>query len=354
MAPRRRRSKGAGSVYRRADGLYVAALTLPDGRRLVRYRRRKADAEDLLKDLLREQATGKPLSPSQPTLAAYLRDWMDELPFRQLQPTTITRYALDARRWTVALGPVKLSDLTIAHIEAAQRRWLTEGRSSGTVVNARAMLRAALADAVRHELVSRNVAALAHPPPLERRELPTITVAHAGAILDAFAGHPLEALVIVAMGTGLRQGELLGLTWGDIDLDEGVLHVRRQLRRQGGAYTLTGTKSRASVAAVALPEFVISTLRARRSAQDAERARAGDAWQETGRVFTRPDGYYLNASAVTHRFQQQLAAASVPPITFHDLRRATGTLLAGLGVPLRVVMSILRHTNVATTACNYL
>lgn len=346
-----RRTRGDGAVYQRAsDGLYLGAVRLPDGTRRYVSGKTPADVVAKLNLLKGEIARGEARKRTPPTLAVFLRDYLAGL---DLAPNTLRRYRLDAARWTRALGRARLQQITVPQVQQAMAAWRADGLSSGSIVNARAFLRAALTEAQRQQLVTLNVAALARPPRVERRQHPALTVEDALRIVDAFRSHPYAHLVTAALGTGLRQGELLGLGWEDVDLDTGTLRVRGQVQRQDGAYVLRETKQHQQ-ATLALPGFVVAALRAQRIAQREARLLAGERWRDTGRVFTRPDGYYLNGPSVTHRFRQRLAEARVElDVTFHDLRHATGTILTALGVNLRIVADILRHADPGITGRYY-
>jgi integrase len=183
---------------------------------------------------------------------------------------------------------------------------------------------------------------------------PEATPMHAArAIITALRGDPLEPLVTTAIGTGLRQGELLGLRWQDVDLDATVLHVRHQLQRIDGAYALRAPKTADSQAPVPLPAFVVERLRAHRAAQNALRLQAGADWIDQDLVFCTARGTPLNGSAVTHTFQKRLVAAGVAPLRFHDLRHAAASLVFAAGASMKEVQVILRHSRLSTTADIY-
>ncbi len=217
------------------------------------------------------------------------------------------------------------------------------------------MPRQALGQAERWGLVTRNVARLAEPPRVPRRDVRPLTPDQARIFLDAIRGERLEALYIVALGVGLRQGQILGLGWEDVDLEGSVLTVRHALQRVDGRLVLVEPKSATSRRVVALPAFVREALRAHRTRQLHDRLLAGSRWHDDPRalVFTTTVGTPLDGIAVTRRFQAHLAGAGLRRQRFHDLRHACASLLLAQGVSPRVVMETLGHSQISLTLNTY-
>lgn len=177
-----------------------------------------------------------------------------------------------------------------------------------------------------------------------------MTDAEARAFLAATRAHRLHALFIVALALGLRQGELLGLRWADVDLDSRRLRVARTLQRVRGEGMIFGPpKSKRSRRVLALPAVVVDALKRHRDRQEGERARAGDGWVESGLVFTASSGRPLQPRNLATTYGRLLDHVEVPRIRFHDLRHTCATLLLGRGVSPRVVMDILGHSQIAVT-----
>jgi integrase len=197
--------------------------------------------------------------------------------------------------------------------------------------------------------VPRNVATLVDAPRVERAEIRPMTPEEARQFLDVMKDDRLEALYSVAIALGLRQGEALGLLWPDIDLVRGTLTVQRSLQRIEGKLKLVEPKTTRSRRTINLPQVAINSLLAHRARQQQERLIAGNAWQETGFVFTTSIGTPLDASTVTHRFQATLQTAGFPRTRFHDLRHTCATLLLVQGVHPRLVMEILGHSQISLT-----
>jgi integrase len=203
--------------------------------------------------------------------------------------------------------------------------------------------------------VTRNAARLAEPPRVPRREVRPLSLDQARTFLHAIAGNPFEALYLVALGIGLRQGELLGLAWSDLDLEGGTLTVRNALQRVDSRLVLVEPKSVTSHRVVALPAIVVASLRAHRVRQAEGRLRAGTRWVEDPRdlVFRTTIGTPLDGITVTRRFQALLADLRLPRQRFHDLRHCCASLLMAQGVAPRVVMETLGHSQIALTLNTY-
>jgi integrase len=224
-----------------------------------------------------------------------------------------------------------------------------------TVAYIRAVLRQALGQAERWAMVSRNVARIVEPPRVPRREVRSFSPDQARQFVDAIRGDRLEALYLVALGTGLRQGEILGLAWTDVDLVAATLTVRNALQRVNGKLELVEPKSATSHRIVALPAFVAEGLRAHRTRQLTDRLLAGSHWHEDprGLVFTTTVGTPMDGIAVTRRFQARLLSAGLPRQRFHDLRNACASLMLAQGVAPRVVMETLGHSQISLTLNTY-
>jgi integrase len=192
------------------------------------------------------------------------------------------------------------------------------------------------------------VALLVDAPRVRRAEVKPFTPDKARKFLDAAREDRLEGLYAVAM-LGLRQGEILGLRWPDINLVAGTVSVRQSLQRVGGKLTAVDTKTDRSRRSVRLPQVTAAALVRHQARQQEERQSAGSLWKENDFVFTTTIGTPMDGPTVTHRFQNLLQSAGLPRMRFHDLRHTCATLLLAQGVHPRVVMEILGHSQIAIT-----
>jgi integrase len=201
--------------------------------------------------------------------------------------------------------------------------------------------------------VSRNVAKLVDPPRVARHEIQPLTPEQAKALIETSVENRHRALWITALGTGLREGELLGLRWDDVDLDAGRLRVRHTLANVNGELTLLEPKTDRSRRTVLLPDSVVAALRAHRTRQRMERLVAGSRWVDSGHVFTTLVGKPIHGATVTRAFQAALARAGLPRSRFHDLRHAAATFLLAQGMTLEDVKQLLGHSSITLTSNTY-
>lgn len=345
---------GTGSVFRRkSDGRWVAQVThgTRANRTIVRryppLRDNTRDrAKELLADLLEDVA---PLARST-TVGAYLQRWLTDVAARQVRPATLRGYrdVVDLHL-TPAIGAIPLRDLTALDVERALRRAADGERhlAPKSVRNVHAVLRRALVYAERDELVARNVARLVEVPRVPVREAAALTAGQAIRLLGALAGDRLEALYRVAL-LGLRQGEILGLAWKELDLERAELRIRHALARQDHKYVLVQLKTPRSRRTVPLPTSTLLALREHRRRQVEERLAAGVTTEE-GLVFVSRSGRPLSGSWLSHDFTRRLELLGLPRVPFHSLRHTAASILAASDVPPRVAMEILGHARVATT-----
>ncbi len=351
-----RRAKGEGHIRRRKDGRWEARITLADGRRRSYFGKTRAEVAQKLREALSKRDSGLPLPFERETLGAFLDAWLRDVAAPRLRPRTFESYrAIVQQHLKPALGRLPLARLTPHRVQAYMNEQLSSGLLPRTVQYHHAVLRAALATAERWGKVSRNVARLVSPPAVRRPEVQPLTADQMRAFLDAVADTRDGPLYACAVALGLRQGELLGLTWDDLDLERGTLTVRRTLQRYGGQWHLDAPKTQRSARTLGLPATLIQTLRAHRARQLEERLRAGPAWQGDAwnLVFCNETGEPMSGAQLTRRFQAQVAALGLPPQRFHDLRHAAATYMLAQGVDLRVVMEVLGHSQIHVTANTY-
>ncbi len=198
-----------------------------------------------------------------------------------------------------------------------------------------------------------NTAALADAPRVARAEVQSLTPDQARTFLATIADHRLYALIVVAVSCGLREGELLGLRWPDLDLDRSVLRVRQALERLGKGWRLVEPKSEKSRRTIRLPAPVVPILREHRVRQLERRLAAESRWQEHAFVFTTGVGTPLDGSRVNATVKRMMKAAGLPPLKFRSLRHLCATFLLVQGVAPRVVMEILGHSQISLTMNTY-
>lgn len=355
---RKQRGHGEGSIFKRRDGRWcaVADLGWVDGKRKRKhlYGETRAKVADALVRVLRAAQLGVQPADDLVTLGQFLERWLEERVRPRLRETTTAGYEEIVRRFLVpGLGNQKLSKLSPSDVQRFLNLKLEETGRPNRVRYIRAVLRAALSQAVRWELVSRNVAALAEAPAVVKHEVDPLDPAQARRLLDLAKGRRHEALFTVALAIGLRRGEIVGLRWEHVDLEQGLVRVREQRQRVKGQVLVLGPKSETSRRDIRLPEVCVRALREHKRRQAADRLKLGEEWTETGYVFTTRNGLPLDGRNVSRWFKRALAEAGLPAKRFHDARHTCASLLLAQGVPARVVMNVLGHSDIRLTLNTY-
>ena len=353
-----RRGPNEGTIYQRKDGRWTGAVQIGygGGRRIRKFvfgQTRKEVAEKL-EVVLRARRSNLPIPDERQKLGQFLERWLEEVARPTIRWSTYKSYRDILRLHLVTdLGHIALAKLTPADVQGFLNRKSASGLSPRRVQYLHAVLRRALVTAERWGLVTRNVAKLVDTPRVSRHEIRPLTPDQAKQLIDAAADERLRALWITALGTGMRQGELLALRWDDVDFEAKRLHVRHTLARVEGELTLLEPKTKRSRRTVALPDVVAAALRAHRTRQRMERLVAGSRWKDSGHVFTTSIGTPIEAAAVTRAFHRALAIAGLPRSRFHDLRHAAATFLLAQGFTLEDVKNLLGHSSIMLTSNTY-
>src|SRR5215208_3235076 len=329
-----RRGNGEGSISRRKDGRWEAKYTAhtADGpKRRALYGKTRKEAADKLANALADRASGYTLDTENMTVGEYLDRWLNDSDRGSVRTSTYERHEQIVRlHLKPALGRVKLSKLSPAHVQKIH-----------------AVLHKGLNQALKWNMIPRNVADAVKAPRPDPKEMHPLSPDEARKLIEAARGDKLEALYILAVHTGMRQGELLGLKLENLDLNEGVIHLRRTLTRSAGRIALGEPKTRGSRRTVHLTGAAVEALRRhlRRQLEDIEQL--GDRYSEHGLVFTTEVGTLINPTNLRRRsFAPLLERAGLPQIRFHDLRHTCATLLLSRNVHPKYVQELLGHATV--------
>lgn len=347
-----RRGHGEGSVYQRKDKRWVASITLEGRKRKYFYGETKKEVLEQLKTALHQQQQGTLVTGPQQKVEQFLTHWLETFQRPTMRVRSFTRYQ-DLLRLHIlpVIGHHQLQKLSPQHIQGLYAQKLKEGLSASTVHSIHTVLHKALDTAVRWHLLSRNVCDHVSLPRQTRYEIHPLTPEQAQQFLKAAENHRLKALFILALVTGMRLGELLGLKWQDINMTENTLQVRRTLSYTNKiGYLETEPKTEKGRRNIFLPAFVIEELKAHRTRQLEERLKVGELWENRDLVFCTAVGSYFNpTSSIQRLFKNILKQAELPTIRFHDLRHSAATLLLGMGVHPKIVQELLGHSNISMT-----
>ncbi len=341
-----------------------------DGKGVFRQRRqeykggfaKRRDAEQAKAEHLTLLGQGQTQSRNELTVGAWLEQWLAGKV--NLRATTQRSYESHLRLYLLPnLGHLRLRDLSATHVERMYATIRTDStRRSGqgeratgpaTIRRVHATLSSALNTAVKRRLLAYSPAQHVELEPSARLEVTPWQADELGAFLDAAASDRLAALFELMAFAGLRRGEALGLRWSDVDSAAGVLHVRQTLTDVGGQLVFGKPKTRGSERVVDLDAGTLGSLLAHRLGQDSERAAWGEAYADSGLVFTREDGRPLRPEYATRRMQAIAEQAGLPRKRLHDLRHGSASLQLAAGVPIAVVSKRLGHSSLSITSDTY-
>ena len=355
----RRRGRDEGSIYKRGDGRWTGAVTLgyEGGKRKRKslYGRTRKEVQEKLTKVLRDQQQGLPVPIGKETVGQFLERWLKDSAKPRLRSRTFEGYEqIVAQHLKPVIGTVELQKLVPHHVQQLLNEKTKTGLSPSRVGYIRAVLRTALNQALKWQLVGRNVATLVDVPRVQRYEPQVLNPDQARSLLEKANEHRVGVLFSVALAVGLRLGEALGLAWEAVDLDKRTLTVRQALQRvKGKGLRLVEPKSKRSFRTLALPKAAVEALNRHRARQNRERLVAGGKWSNSGLVFTSTLGTPLDDSNVRRAFTELLGAAGLARMRIHDLRHTCASLLLAQGVHPRVVMEILGHSQISLTLDTY-
>ena len=355
----KKRGNGEGSIYRRRDGRWVGQYLVhtakgPQYRYL--YGKTRAVVAEKLTRAMADRDSGLIFDAGKVTVGDYLDRWLADTVKGTVRTSTYERNEEIVRlHIKPSLGRVGLKKLTPTHVRGLYSEKLDSGLAPATVRRIHSTLHKALSQAVSDGIVPRNAAHVKAPRPAPE-EIRPLSEDEARAFLDAArqSGERFEALYVLAITTGLRRGELLGLRWDDADLEFGTLRVGRALVREGGRHTLGETKTRRGRRQINLTPRTVNALKKHRKKQLEEKMKLAGLYKDHDLIFASGVGTPVNPENLVKRsFKPLLKKAGLPEIRFHDLRHTCATLLLSRGVHPKLVQELLGHATIAMTLDTY-
>jgi len=350
-----REPNGASSIYKGADGYWHGRVTVgvrDDGRPDRRHVMRKArsDVVKVVRDLERQRDGGGVRAAGRAsTVGEWLTHWVETIAAPAVKQNTLDGYRVAVNVHLIpGIGAHRLDKLEPEHLERLYAKMQRAGSSAGTANQAHRTIRTALGEAERRGRITRNPAQLAKVPRPAETEIEPYSVDEVRQLLRAASERRNSARWAIALALGLRQGEVLGLCWTDVDLTTGTLWVRRARLRPRYEHGCGGTcgkkagycprrllarpetddtKSRAGRRAVGLPDELVELLTAHRDEQEKERVTAAQLWRDSGYVFTTPRGEPVNPNTDYHHWKRLLADAGLRDGRLHDARHTAATVL---------------------------
>lgn len=346
-----RRGNGEGAIFKRADGRWVARLPIgydTKGKRLTKtvYGKTKKEVQDKLLELQQRKRTGLIVATCRDTVAVFLEEWLTTIKRVEVWQSTFNRYQqLVHKHINPRIGGVRLERLTTDNANHIYADMEANGLKPRTRRFVHFVLSNALDAAVIKGLVPKNICNFATVPMLVKEEMQTFDAAQAAKFLEAAKSDRLYAMYVLAISTGMRQGELFTLKWSDIDIDARTLRVQRTITANA---EIKPPKTKKSRRTVDLPAMAVEALQEHRKHRLAE-GLAGSEW-----FFSDTKGGLLRRQNLMRRsYKPLLESAGLPVIRFHDLRHSCATIMLGAGINPKVVSESLGHSSVAFTLDTY-
>ncbi len=357
----RKAANGSGVIRKRADGRWEGILTTgtdpQTGKQLRRslYGRTKAEVAEKIRAATHEVDQGIYTEPTKLTFGTWADIWLSEY-VSHLKATTLSLYK---RHLNKIIKPqfdhIKLMAVTAPAIQAFVNG-LQRGEhpySAKSVRNIHGVLHACLEQALELSFIRINPASSCKLPKLEKTGVKSMDSEGISKFLTAIHGHQHERVLLFDLMTGLRQGELLGLTWDAVNLEEGVIHLYRQLQLLDGEYHFMSLKN-GKTRRIVLSQLALSTLKEQRRAQAGWRLFAGPAWRDNGFVFTDQLGDHLARQTVYKAYKAIVASIGMPDLRFHSLRHTYAVTSLHAGADVKSISEQLGHYSAAFTMDVYI
>jgi len=349
----RRRGNGEGSITRRKDGRWMGRYTVHTAegpKQRAVYGKTRGEVSQKLTRAMADRDSGFTYDTESMIVGDYLGRWLTDAVRDTVRRKTYERYESIVRVHLLpVIGRLKLTALTPAHVRSLYREKLDSGLAPRTVLHIHRTLSKALKQATEDGLIPRNAAGPVKPPRPGTEEIRPLSRDQVQTFLDAVSGERLEALYVLAITAGLRQGELLALKWDDVDLEAGTLQVRRTLSETRGRRTFEAPKSGRG-RSIRLSRRAADALKVHRRAQLKERMTKAGLWEEHGLVFASQVGTTMSGRNLYRAFKIRLKRAGLPEtLRFHDLRHTCATLLLRQGINPKFVQELLGHADISLT-----
>lgn len=348
-----------GKQYTYWQARYTAGYDPGTGKQIQRSITGKTQKEvaQKLKQATYELDQGTYTAPCRLTVLEWLDTWKKEYT-EDVKPSTAYIYKKNIDMYIVPyIGSVKLQALTAPMIQALYNKLLkpekegAKALSAKSVRNVHGVLHKALQQAVLVGYIRGNPADACKPPRAEKKEVYPLDESHVADFLKAIQDHPHEYLYKIALFTGLREGEVLGLTWDCLDFEHGTLLIKQQLRREqqkGGKYYFSPPKN-SKPRVLSLAPSVVRLFRCQKLKQNCQRLEAGELWTENNLIFTNQTGGVLSYRTVYDCFKRVMAKIGSPATRFHDLRHTYAVLAIKSGDDIKTVQENLGHATAAFT-----
>lgn len=347
----KKRGNNEGSIYKRKNGSWRALVTV-DGKRLTRTFNTKREGQEWIRKMLDEIDSGLVFESTLITLETFINEWLVSIE-PSVRFNTFKQYEQVSRQHILpTLGEKRLRDVTPEQIQRLYNQMIRNGSSPRTVQLVHSVLHRALVHAVKLGLIPRNPDDATMPPKPKRKEMQFYDENQVQQLLITAktTGDRFTALYHLAIATGMRQGELLGLKWSDLDWETGSLQIQRQVtKKKDGGFAFSQPKTKSGVRRIDLGNGTLSVLKEHRQYQFEEMLVAGEKWQDNDLVFPSTIGTVQDRDNLRRHYKALLKKAGLPEIRFHDLRHTAASLMLNNNIPVIVVSKRLGHAQPSIT-----
>ena len=345
----KKRANNEGTLYRQRNGHWCAQVYL-DGKRISKSFHSQKESSDWLKKMRGLVDDGLTFNNTRLTVNEFMDSWITTIKTTRRKSTWTHYESLTRRYIKPALGNVRLLNLRSEQVQFFYNDLQERGVSIYTIDKIHTAFHAALEHALRLGMINRNPAHYVRPPKVTPKEMAILTDSQASAFLVTLQGHRWEALFHLAIVTGARQMELLGLKWTDVDWLRKTLKIERQLERPGGnGVQFSSPKTKNGRRTIDLGKRSMEVLRTHYEKQQELRKAAGENWSENGLIFTTNNGTPIHPRNLLRDFKILLEDAGLPQIRFHDLRHTAASLMLNNGIPVIIVSRRLGHAKASIT-----
>ncbi len=345
----KRRGNQEGSIHQRKDGKWRAQITL-EGRRLSFAAKTRKECQAWIKNTQNQIDRGLIYSDTKITLKEFLAEWLTSKK-PSLQISTFVHYEQLSRTHIIPyIGHKKLLELRPENIQGLYNRLLDNEVGIPTIEKTHAVLHSAFSHALKMGIIPRNPVSATIPPKKTKKEMQVLDDSQVSQMLVTAKEHRWEALYHLAITTGMRQMEILGLKWTDLDWTRKTIRVERQLVRPNeDKVKFSQPKTKHGRRKIALGSLTIKILRIHNEKQHTEIQKAGEDWQENDLIFTTSNGTPIHPRNLLRNFKTLLWDSGLPEIRFHDLRHTAASLMLNHGIPVIIVSRRLGHARPSIT-----
>jgi integrase len=349
-----KRGQNQGSIYQRSsDQRWVAQVT-DAGKHKLAYFHSQAEAQRWLTFALVQIRLNRPISTRQTPLSVYFEFWLEHMALT-LRPKTLLQYRQTIQNHLLpGLGNVSIQELSTEQLQSFYTLKAKTGTSQRTMQLINSILHHALEDAVQSGLVLVNPVKGTLKMRRNSQERIVLDPLQVQQLIEASQGSRWGVLICLAVTTGMREGEIMGLKWADIHWDLGQLQIQRQLYRlPGKGLVFHPPKTTTSRRNVALGERMLALLRAHAQRQAGEKSKAGSKWEENDLVFPTITGKPMDPRQAYDYYKEIIRELGLPNLRFHDLRHTAASLMLAWGINPKVAQERLGHAHVSYTLGTY-